>query len=97
MFTFFWKKKVGSANDFLCDIKCDSLLLGEFPRVWCRNSITGKVFQCRLYESTKFRAGQMGVCSMCWVAFSIPSVRTLLIASNRLSDPTYLSKGGFIR
>lgn len=55
------------------------------------------VFQCRLYESTEFRAGQMGVCSLCWVAFSIPSVRTLLIASNRLSDPTYLSKGGFIR
>lgn len=33
---------------------------------------------------------------MCWFVLSIPSVRTLLIAHNRLSGPAYLSKGGFI-
>lgn len=38
----------------------------------------------------------MDVCSTCRFVFSIPSVRTLLIATNRLSDPAYLSKGGFI-
>ena len=99
MLAFFWKKKkkkVGSGNDFLCDIKYDPLLLGDSFHVCDVETVSqGKLSNVGYMRVPSSELGKW-VCAQCAGLFFPFHQWGLLIASNRLSDPAYLSKGGFI-